>query len=266
MHQTEPATERPPQDRPPQEQPVPPCIAFVLHVVRVLLRYGRQLDETLPTKADHPRFSTLAAGFGTHDVRRILAHIQRGILRAMMLERYLLARAAQDRDIEPIHPPEPAEPAEIDALDLKLRPPSQPRPKPAQKADPDDPLHFSIPTLKELESQVRRRPVGRTIAEICMDLGVTPSACDGATWDEILQVLTHFGANLAQFFGIQQHRREAFQDERDKRPETWTFDWRDRPREVIRQILGYLLGDPIPPTRWKPCRHRGDTRALFITI
>ena len=247
MHQTEPATERPPQDR-----PVPPCIAFVLHVVRVLLRYGRQLDETLPTKADHPRFPTLAAGFGTHDVRRILAHIQRGILRAMMLERFLLARAAQGRDIEPIHPPEPAEPAEIDALDLKLRPPSQPRAKPAQKADPDDPMQFAMPTLKELESQVRRRAVGTTIAEICMDLGITPTSCDGQTWDEILQTLTHFGANLEQFFAVQNRRRETFQNERDKRPETWTFGLRDRPREAIRQILGYLLGETPPGSALVP--------------
>jgi hypothetical protein len=176
MHQTEPATERPPQDR-----PVPPCIAFLLHVVRVLLGYGRQLDQNLPDHANHPRFPTLAAGFGTHDTRRILGHIQRGLLRAMMLERFLLARAAQNRDIEPTQPPAPAEPAEVESLELKLPAPAQPRPKPAQKTEPNDPLHFSIPTLKELESQVRRRSVGRTIAEICLDLGVTAPFCEGET-------------------------------------------------------------------------------------
>ena len=46
MHQTEPATEHPPQER-----PVPPCIAFLLHVVRVLLGYGRQLDQNIPDHA-----------------------------------------------------------------------------------------------------------------------------------------------------------------------------------------------------------------------
>ena len=243
MHQTAQTSEPTPNPAPKQERATPPCIAFLLNVVRVLLRYGRDLENTIPTKTDHPRFPTLAAGFGTHDLRRILAHIQRGILRAMMLERFLLARAAQGRDIEPVQPPAPAEPAEIEALDLKLRPPAQPRPK-AKKTGPDDPLHFSIPTLKELESQVRRHSVGRTIAEICLDLGVTASFCEGETWDEILQALMHFGANLAQFFGVQQRRRETFQVERDKRPETWTVDWRDRPREAIRQLLGSLLGEP----------------------
>jgi hypothetical protein len=222
---------------------VPPCIDFLLHVVRVLLGYGRQVVDTIPAKAAHPRFPTLAAGFGTHDVRRILAHVHRGIVRAMMLQRFLLARAAQGRDIEPVRPPAPAEPAEIAALDIKLPAPSRPRAKPAQKSDPYDPLHFSLPTLKELESQVRRRSVGRTIAEICLDLGVTPSGCEGATWDEILQTLMHFGADLAEFFGVQQRRQETFLKERDKRPETWTFDWRDSPREAIRQLLGSLIGE-----------------------
>ena len=222
---------------------MPPCIAFLLHVVRVLLRYGRQLDEALPQKAAHPRFPALAAGFGTHDVRRILGHIQRGILRAMMLERFLLARAAQDRDIEPTPPPSRAEQADIEALEMKLRTPSQPRAKPARKINPDDPMHFNMPTLKELESQVRRRSVGQTIAEICLDLGITPSMCDGATWTEILEVLMHFGADLAQFFATQQHRRETFQKERDKRSETGTSDWRDRPKEAIRELLGCLLGE-----------------------
>ena len=161
----------------------------------------------------------------------------------MMLQRFLLARAAQNRDIESEQPPAPAEPADIEALDLKLPTPAQPRPK-AKKTDPFDPLHFAFPTLKELESQVRRRAIGRTIAEICLDLGIT--VCDGETWDDILQALTHFGANLAQFFGVRNRRRETFQEERDKRPETWTFDWRDRPKDAIRQLSGSLLGEPQP--------------------
>ena len=245
MHQQAQTSEPPQNPAPPRERATPPCIAFLLNVVRVLLRYGRDLENTIPTKSDHPHFPTLAAGFGTHDVRRILAHVHRGILRAMMLQRFLLARAAQGRDIEPVQPPAPAEPAEIEALELKLRAPAQPRPK-AKKTDPDDPMHFSMPTMKELESQVRRRPVGHTIAEICMDLGVTATFCEGATWDEILQTLMHFGANLAQFFGVQNRRRATFQDEQNKHPETATFDWVDRPRESIRQLLGCLLGEPQP--------------------
>jgi hypothetical protein len=246
MHQPEQTTEPNPPPAPPRERETPPCIAFLLKIVRVLLRYGRQLDDALPAKAAHPHFPALAAGFGTDDVRRILGHVQRGILRAMMLERFLLARAAQNRDIAPTQPPAPAEPADIEALDLKLPTPSQPRAKPAQKTDPHDPLHFAMPSLKELESQVRRREVGRTIAEICLDLGVTPSGCAGATWNDILKALMQFGADLAEYFGVQQRRRQTFQKERDKRSDNGSFLSRDRPREAIRELLGCLIGESKP--------------------
>ena len=224
---------------------MPPCIAFLLKIASALLRYGRHLDAVLPTKADHPRFPTLAAGFGTHDLRRILAHVQRGILRAMMLQRFLLARAAQNRDIEPARPAEPAEATAIEALDLKFgtRAPSCPKSK---KIDPDHPLHFVMPTMQELESQVRRRSVGRTIAEIALDLGVAPSLCEGGIWNEIFEALMYFGANLAQFFAVQLRRRQTFQHERDNRRNNWAADWRDRPRDAVRDLLGCLLGDPQP--------------------
>ena len=80
--------------------PMPPCIAAILGMVRVLLGYGKHLDATLPDRTDHSGFSAIAIGFGTHDLRRILAHVQRGILRALMLQKSLRARAAQGRKKE----------------------------------------------------------------------------------------------------------------------------------------------------------------------
>ena len=227
---------------------LPPCIAAILDVVRALLGYGKHLDVTLPDRVSDPRFPALAAGFGTHDLRRILSHVQRGILRAMMLQRFLLARAAQGRDIEPTPPPVPAEQADIEALEIKLRAPVAPREKKtrAPRIDPDDPMHFSMPTLKELEAQVRRRSVGRTIAEICLDLGVAATTSDGAFWFEIYRILLHFDGNAEEFLGMQESRRKAFAKERDRQPVTGSVEWRDRPKDAIRQLLGYLLGEPPP--------------------
>ena len=227
---------------------MPTCIAAILSLVRVLLDYGKHLDAILPDHAEHPRFPTLAAAFGTHDIRRILAHVQRGILRAMMLERFLLARAAQGRDIVPTPLPEAAEQADIEALEMKLRPPAERRAKTTRgpRIDPDDPAHFSMPTLKELESQVRRCAVGHTIAQICMDLGITANISEAAIWDEIFQILMHFGGNYELVFGVQERRKQSFQKERNRLKHTWTFDWRDRPREAIRQLLGYVLGETPP--------------------
>ncbi len=245
MHRTAQTSEPSLPPAPPRERAAPPCIAFLLNIVRVLIGYGRRLDDTLPTKVGHPSFPVLASSFGTHDIRRILGHVQRGIVRAMMLQRFLLARAAQGRDIEPVPQPGPAEPDDIAGLTMKLRPASQPRPQPGQKIDPNDPLHFAIPTIRELEAQVRRRSVGRTIAEICMDLGVAASFCEGATWSEILEALMRFGANLEEFFGTQKRRREAFVRERDRHPDTWAVDWRDNPKDAVRQLLGALVGESV---------------------
>ena len=86
---------------------------------------------------------------------------------------------------------------------MKLCPPFQPRKTPrGRRTDPDDPLHFSIPTLKELECQIRRRSIGRTITEICMDLGVIAGGCDGECWNEIYLTLTNFGGKFEDFFRV----------------------------------------------------------------
>ena len=165
----------------------------------------------------------------------------------MMLEKYLLARAAQGRDIEPTPIPEPADQDEIAGLDLKSRPESQGATKPRKASpvpDPNDPLHFYIPTLTELESQVRRRSIGRTIAEICLDLGVSPASCDGACWHELYLAMTNFGGDFHQFHEVQTRRREAFKKERKKRPDTWNWQLWDKPRDGVRQMLGYILGEP----------------------
>ncbi|MEI7711926.1 MAG: hypothetical protein WCI94_10865 [Rhodospirillales bacterium] len=224
---------------------MPTCIAAILGVVRMLLGYAKHLDLVLPERVEHPHFACIAYGFGTHDLRRILGHVHRGILRAMMLERYLLARAAQGRDIEPTQPPGPAEPEDIAALDMKLRAPARPHNKTprASRVDPDDPMRFSMPTLKELEAQVRSRPIGRTIAEICMDLGIAANMCDGAMWTELYAAMVHFGGNFAEFFGVQERRRKAFKKERERRSGTWD---RDDLKDAIRQLLGHLLGESPP--------------------
>ena len=231
-----PASEK---DRP--AAAAPSYIGAILSVVRILLGYGMHLDQTLPDRADHPGFPTLAAGFGTHDIRRIL--------RAMMLQRFLLARAAQGRDIEPTQPAGPAAPEDIEALEVKLRAPRQ-TPLQSQRRAPridlDDPLHFRMPALKELEFQVRRRSVGRTIADICLDLGIAPGICDGGFWNEIYQTLAHFAGNSEEFFSAQTNRRKSFEKEREKRPGSWALDWRDRPKDAIRQLLGFVLGEPPP--------------------
>ena len=90
----------PPQDQPGKTAPMPEYVAAVLYAVRTLLGYGRHLLDTVQRRATAPTFPTIAAAFGTANLATILAHLNRGLLRAAALERFLLERAATGRDID----------------------------------------------------------------------------------------------------------------------------------------------------------------------
>ena len=82
---------------------MPEYIAAVLHAVDILIGYGRHLLATVRHRAAAPTFPTIAACFGTANLSTILAHLDRGILRAAALERFLRARVrvagADDGDV-----------------------------------------------------------------------------------------------------------------------------------------------------------------------
>src|SRR5579872_2885117 len=101
-----PPSPTPPPAAPPDPAPDQPAltlphnITVLLHAVRTLLAYGRHLVATVHQRATAPHFAAIAANFGTANLSTILAHLNRGILRAAALERVLLARAATGRDID----------------------------------------------------------------------------------------------------------------------------------------------------------------------
>jgi len=116
MEHTAPTPSRPAPPDPAQDRPAPTMpgrLAALLQVVRVLLGHGRRLVETVPERAATVEFATLAAVCGTYNLPIILTRLQRGILRAMALERYLLARGAKGREIAFVEPRTrtPAKPA-----------------------------------------------------------------------------------------------------------------------------------------------------------
>src|SRR5580698_4435048 len=162
----------PPQDQPGKTAPVPEYIAALLYAVGILLGYGRHLLATVHRRAAAPTFPTIAACFGTANLPTILAHLNRGILRATALENVLRARAATGRDIEMVirRPRAGDEPPSAPASPQPEQP-ARPKAAPRQSPPPgqDNPELF-MPTLEALERQVRRRSFGRTFAEICLDL------------------------------------------------------------------------------------------------
>ncbi len=249
-----PAPPDPTQDRAGRSVPtptIPERLAALLHVVRVLLGHGRRLVETVPERAATVEFATLAGVWGTYTLPTILIRLQRGILRAMALERYLLSRAAKGREIgfvyqrerPPAKPPEGPKDAESasEVPGGRAKPGYDERTPKRPAFDPDD---LRIPGPEELDAEVRRRPFGRSILSICMDLAVIPGFCTGPFWNQIFDTLNNYGGSFTTLFKFREHRETSFQKERDKKPDTWSFAWRHPPPDIVRQVLGYMIGEP----------------------
>ena len=232
---------------PAKPRPIPGRIGAVLHVLGVLIAHARHFAATAATRAAAPEFATAAAVFGTGDLPTILHRMQRGMLRALALRHYLFARAARGCDLRFAWPPSVA-------LQPHHRPPAEPAPRPRsaplrpRRPDPalldiGDPDASRLPSPEELAAEVRRRPVGRTIAYICMDLGIAPGLCDGDFWNRVEKTLRRYGGSLRRLYQVRARREEAFQRERDRCSDTWHIDWRDMRPPTVRRALGCLIGE-----------------------
>jgi hypothetical protein len=238
---------------PPKDQPgttVPQCIAAALHAVGILLGYGRHLLATVGHRASAPTFPAIAACFGTANLSTIMAHLNRGILRAAALERVLLACIANGRDIDAaLLPPRTAKKPSADIQADQLSEPSarsKAVTRPPHPAERDDPELF-MPTPEDFDRQVRRRSLGRTMREICLDLAVMPGLCTSAFWNEVFTIMWQFGGNVAALMKEKARRREAFIREQDKKLDS-TWDWLRLDRDASRQILGFFIGEaPVDP-------------------
>jgi hypothetical protein len=232
----------PPQDH--CDSTLPHNIHVLLNAARILLGYGRHLIDTVRQRATAPNFNAIAACFGTDNLSTILAHLNRGILRATALERVLLARAATGRDIDfverrtrtPTELPAPSD-AQHDHPTARMR-----APRPSRPAGWDDPELF-MPTLEDLERQVRRRPVGRTIQDICLDLAVVPGFCHGAFWNHLFDIMNYFNGSVARLMQQKSRRQHAFVQQQDRRPDS-NWDWLHLKRDELRQVLGFFIGEP----------------------
>jgi hypothetical protein len=249
----DPQPDRPARTTPARTAPartIPARIAALLHTVRILLGYGRHLAESATHRSASTDFNAVAACFGTGRLGAIIAHLERGILRATALERVLLARAARGRDISFTEPREPATatlaaPADPSA-DLPVEPPAEApiARKPARRsrqAGWNNPELF-MPTLEELEAQVRRRPLGRTLVDICLDLAVVPGFCTGTFWNTLFDAIRLHGGSVAVLMQEKVHRQEAFCKEQDRTIGS-NWDWLEMGRDALRRVLGRFIGE-----------------------
>jgi hypothetical protein len=179
--------------------PKPSHAGRLLGLVRRLIDYGRQLATTLRT--NRPPFS---AG----DIALLLARITRGLLRAEALEARVIRHTAR-LDAEPAPP----------------RAPSHRRSPPARAADAVSPPEVCLPTSEQIAAEVRRRPIGAVIADICRDLGITPSH---PLWPEVRDLITRYCGNLANL--VMDLVDRAFEPPASSWPPAWPAQSLQSPR------------------------------------
>ncbi len=100
-----------------------------------------------------------------------------------------------------------------------------------------------MPTLRDLERQIRRQPIGRVFLDISLDLAVVPGFCHSAFWNALFDITTYFGSGVARLMQQKTRRREAFAKEQDRNPDA-NWDWRDMTRDALREVLGFFIGEP----------------------
>ncbi len=231
-------------------KPIPRNIADVLVIVHILIGYGLHLAETLEHRAAARSFSVVAQFFGTARLTVIRARLARGLLRAMALERVLLARAARGRDLV-FYKPRTRAACPASRADAQAAAPAggarRSPPRRVRCADPDEaPDPAALPTVAQFEAEIRRRPIGRAIADICGDLGISPSLCEGRFWLAVSCAIMWYRGNLPRLMKDFRRREVAFCDqEADRNP---ALDWPARTRDGIRRMLGFFIGErPVTP-------------------
>jgi|KBSMisStandDraft_5_1062788.scaffolds.fasta_scaffold599271_2 hypothetical protein len=179
----------------------------LLGLVRALLDYGRQLVDKLQQRGPASNLTDLVYPFGTCDVAWILARITRGLQRAAALEAWLFTRP--DRTPSTRTTPAASRP--------RAERPTQPATtqRPASPSSPDD-----------FAAEVRCRPVGAVLADICRDLGILP--CQKLWSDLLLAIIGNRGNLIALYRDI------------DTRLDVWLL----HPRPVTLQGAMSATGPP----------------------
>jgi hypothetical protein len=232
----------PPQDR--CSEFVPPNTAFVFDVIHVLLAYARHLSLTLDRRATRWGFSVFAQFFGTARLPVIRARLARGILRIMALQRVLLSRAMRGKDTDfsgrrERTPPKPKAPL----TDSETAPPPV-RHKRVRRVNADIiPDLDNLPTLKQLEAQIRRREIGATLTDICLDRGSAPALCVGNFWYALMRQIMWCRGNLYKFTKDLSRRQAEFEPQMKPTPPLCFPEHR---RQGIQRMLGFFIGERWP--------------------
>jgi hypothetical protein len=160
----------------PPATPEPSHAGRLLNLVRRLIEYGKELAATIRQRAVTDPTSTITC-FGTTDVALILARINHGLHRANELEARVLRGATH-----------------LDAKQAPANSRSERKAPAASPTEPTNPRVVCLPTPARIAAEVRRRPIGAVIADICRDLGILP--CH-PLWRELQIAIIRHNGNYA---------------------------------------------------------------------
>ena len=173
------------------------CLARLLGLVRKLIDHGKQFAAAVGQRSLPNDPALAGCCFGTSDIALILSRITLALQRAAALEARLLRSAARP-DPKPQPPRAPSQ--------CSARAPQAPR-EPAEA----EPRLAGLPTAEQIAAEIRRRPVGAVIADICRDLGIM---ADHPLWRELHTAIILHGGNLAGFLNDMFKRSHAARHER----------------------------------------------------
>ena len=178
-----PATDSdPPRDQTVAGANAPGRTGSLLGLVRRLIDYGKDLVSSLQqrTVTTATNLGEAMRQFGTIDIALIVSRVTRGLQLAAALE----ARLVSDADQQEAAPAPSARPP---------RAPSATQPT-SWFASDAAPCATALPTPAQIAAQIRRRPIGAVIADICRDLGILPNH---PLWRELSAAITQNGGKLA---------------------------------------------------------------------
>jgi hypothetical protein len=229
------------RDRPVAAAPAPSRTASLLGLVRRLIDYGKGLANTLQQRTAATNLVFFAVAFRSEDIALILARITRGLLRAVALEARIVSRLAEEAKQPPA---------------ASTKPPRQPHATRAadRRAKPDtaNARLALMPTPEAIAADVRRRPIGAVLADICRDLGMVAGH---PLWRELnLAIMTNHGNAIALL-------KEMLRPRVDRTNDTCSIippmppGWTPPPRQSF--------APPMPPG-WQPPT-RPQPAAAFST-
>lgn len=168
---------------------VPEGIAQFLVVLRWIISYGRNLAEAVRRRDPAADLGGFVCRYGNIGLDQVLARIKRGLMLALALEDKLVQRAKTGRDIvpSPVH-------YSTRGTQHSDRPRNR---KAVRHTDIIDLPLDRLPTAAQIAAELRRRPLGAVLVDICRDLGIVPGNLATAQWLQLLTTLTRYGGNAA---------------------------------------------------------------------